>query len=77
MQRERPALTGLINALLVAAILSNVARWPDHHRMMIRSRWFPTVYYQSEILKFSLRERRPSPSLNVEFSALYEYLADR
>jgi hypothetical protein len=57
----------LINALLVAAILSNVARWPDHHRMMIRSRWFPTVYYQSEILKSSLRERRLSPSLNVEF----------
>ena len=76
-QRARPALTVLINALLVAAILSNVARWPDHYRMMIRSRWFPTVYYQSEILKSSLRERRLSPSLNVEFGALYEFLADR
>ncbi len=76
-ERARPALTVLINGLLVAAILGNVARWPDHHRVMIRSRWFPTVYSQSEILKSSLRERRLSPSLNVEFGALYEYLADR
>jgi len=68
---------GIVNLALVVMIATNVAHWADYRKTMLLSRWFPTVYEQSEVLKQSLHEGRASFSLNAEYGVFYEYLMTR
>lgn len=63
----------LLNIALVALVIGNVLRWDDHLRTMQRSRWFPTVYLQTHLLKSSLRDGVPAGSLNEEYFGFYQF----
>jgi len=66
-----------VNLLLVVVVIGNISHWRDYRRAMLRSPWFPTVYYQSGALKHSLRDRRPAPYLNREYGGFYEFCVRR
>jgi len=66
-----------VNLLLIIIIISNVANWSQHRRVMLHSPWFPGVYIQSRALKYSLRERTPAPYLDREYRALYDFCVRR
>ncbi len=65
--------TLLLNIALALLVLGNVARWDDHLRAMQRSRWFPTVYLQTSLLKSSLDAGAPLGSLNEEYFGFYQF----
>jgi hypothetical protein len=63
----------IVNLLLIGLIISNVANWNRHRRVMLHSPWFPSVYMQSHGLKYSLRQRTPAPYLDREYRAFYDF----
>lgn len=69
----KPVRVVTLNALLIVLIIGNVTRWDDHLRTMWRSRWFPTVYLQTHLLKSSFHEGRPAGGLNGEYFGFYRF----
>jgi hypothetical protein len=61
----------LLNIALIVLVIGNVVRWDDHLRTMQRSRWCPTVYLQTYLLKSSLRDGAPIGSMNEEYFGFY------
>jgi len=66
-----------VNVVLVLMVVGNITSWREHRGGMLRSPWFPTVYYQSAALKESLRDRRPALDLNRSYEGFYEFCVRR
>jgi hypothetical protein len=61
-----------LNLVLAGCVCSNIMLWDGYRREMRGAPWFPTVEYQTFLLKASLRNGRPLPGLTPEYRGFYE-----
>lgn len=73
--RLRRRRVAVVEIALLAMVVSNVAHWPAH-REALRP-WFPHVREQSTLLKQSLRESAPHPSLAADQREFFRFMAER
>ena len=67
------ARVAALNLVLAAVVVANVTQWDGYRTSQLRSRWFPTVYEQSDALKSSLADTRPAWYLTPEYRAFYQF----
>jgi hypothetical protein len=62
-----------VQGLLLAMVVSNIARWEHYKLQMLSSQWFPEAYGQSGLLKQSLAQRAAQPDLAEPFRSFFDY----
>ena len=67
----------VVNLLLLAMVVGNVASWHRHREVILHSQWFPRVFHQNAALKLSFREGKARDELRDEYKDFYRFLIRR